>query len=63
MTFANIAGGFKSAITKRMDKEGLEGNFMDFIGFAETKTKKVRLNVAKQYLVEVLGFKETHRTV
>jgi hypothetical protein len=63
MTFANIAGGFKSAITKRMSKAGLEGNFMDFIGAAESKTKKHRLIIAKQYLVEVLGFSETHRTV
>ncbi len=63
MTLANVFGGFKGAITKKLAKEGLEEDFSDLIGRMNRKRKKNRLSSIKEMLVDRLGFDSNSRTV
>ena len=63
MTLANVFGGFKGAITKKLAKMGLQENFDDLIGKINRKNKKNRLAAIKELLVDKYEFDENSRTV
>lgn len=63
MTLANVFGGYKGWITKKLAKQGLEEKFDDLIGKINKKRKKNRLAAIKDMLVNQLDFDSNSRTV